>query len=295
MRLKRIEIEDYKCIRRFDFDLTDPATNDASPFAAIIGPNGSGKTSVLQLVAQMLEKAQATRQYQQLSKGSRSWNHDDRIRATLHLGGLFLAIQDGSLYSNQAVFWNRSEVSNCLYVPASRDPWIPLGQPIKPGHGIRLPVELALSTKTESTKKRVEHIHQWLMHERLKGDVPALWDAVAEFLAPIRYAGVRSEDHDLLFDVDGRGTLVGFNQLSAGQRKLILLLAEIIHHCDGKGILLLDEPEAHFHPRWQRTLRASLTRLLPEGQVIVATHSPFVIDGIPSHELFVIKDTEDEA
>jgi hypothetical protein len=70
------------------------------------------------------------------------------------------------------------------------------------------------------------------MHERLKLDVPRLCKVVEHFLHPAKYVGVRAIDHDLIFDIDGRGTIVGFNELSSGQRKLIMLFAEIIHQCD---------------------------------------------------------------
>lgn len=50
-------------------------------------------------------------------------------------------------------------------------------------------------------------------------------------------------------------------------------------------IVLLDEPETHLHPRWQRTVLPSLLRALQRGwgawsprvQLIAATHSPLVL------------------
>ena len=47
--------------------------------------------------------------------------------------------------------------------------------------------------------------------------------------------------------------------------------------------VLLDEPETHLHPRWQRTVLPSLLRAIagwnhgPEVQLLVATHSPMVL------------------
>jgi hypothetical protein len=50
-------------------------------------------------------------------------------------------------------------------------------------------------------------------------------------------------------------------------------------------IVLLDEPETHLHPRWQRTILPSLWRAgegwhgthKPQAQFLVATHSPLVL------------------
>ena len=42
-------------------------------------------------------------------------------------------------------------------------------------------------------------------------------------------------------------------------------------------ILLLDEPESHLHPAWQRKVLPAVQTLFPQAQIVVATHSPFVI------------------
>ncbi len=45
-------------------------------------------------------------------------------------------------------------------------------------------------------------------------------------------------------------------------------------------ILLLDEPETHLHPAWQRKILPAAQALLPNSQIFVATHSPFVISSV---------------
>ena len=42
-------------------------------------------------------------------------------------------------------------------------------------------------------------------------------------------------------------------------------------------ILLLDEPECHLHPAWQRRILPIAQRVFSKAQIFVATHSPFVI------------------
>ena len=52
-------------------------------------------------------------------------------------------------------------------------------------------------------------------------------------------------------------------------------------------VVLLDEPETHLHPRWQRTYLPSLLRSVEDGgpaaQLLVATHSPLVLASIEPH------------
>lgn len=56
-------------------------------------------------------------------------------------------------------------------------------------------------------------------------------------------------------------------------------------------VLLIDEPETHLHPRWQRTILPSLLKALEVGfgepkvdvQMFVATHSPLVLASLEPH------------
>jgi DNA polymerase III delta prime subunit len=45
-------------------------------------------------------------------------------------------------------------------------------------------------------------------------------------------------------------------------------------------ILLLDEVDIHLHPRWQRRILPAIQKLLPNAQVFVSTHSPFVVGSV---------------
>ena len=57
-------------------------------------------------------------------------------------------------------------------------------------------------------------------------------------------------------------------------------------------LLLLDEIDVHLHPAWQRKILPMVQSLFPNAQVIVSTHSPFVVgsvDGAWVHK-FVKKD-----
>ena len=46
------------------------------------------------------------------------------------------------------------------------------------------------------------------------------------------------------------------------------------------AIMLIDEPESHLHPAWQRQIIPLVQRLFFNSQIFVATHSPFVISSV---------------
>jgi hypothetical protein len=44
--------------------------------------------------------------------------------------------------------------------------------------------------------------------------------------------------------------------------------------------LILDEPENHLHPAWQRRVLPAVQKLFPNAQMFVVTHSPFVVSSL---------------
>ncbi len=95
------------------------------------------------------------------------------------------------------------------------------------------------------------------------------------------------------------GQSLNFSQLPDGVRNTVGWLADFIMRQDlmewdpalgGKrpGILLLDEVDAHLHPRWQRTLLPAMRQALPDVQIIVTSHSPFVISSCRGARVHVL-------
>ncbi|WP_417364529.1 AAA family ATPase [Galbibacter sp.] len=56
-----------------------------------------------------------------------------------------------------------------------------------------------------------------------------------------------------------------------------------------KGLLLIDEAENHLHPKWQKVFLQNIQKLFPKLQIIVSTHSPFIVSSISSCKVFVCK------
>ena len=58
---------------------------------------------------------------------------------------------------------------------------------------------------------------------------------------------------------------------------------------DEFAIILIDEIDAHMHPRWQQTLVKRLTDLFPKAQFLVTTHSPFIVAGRESGQIIRLR------
>ena len=84
-----------------------------------------------------------------------------------------------------------------------------------------------------------------------------------------------SKDSELVFNQDG--TILKIDDLSSGERQLLLLLVSVFLQDNQPSILLADEPEVSLHISWQQVLIDNLRRLNPNCQLIIATHSPSII------------------
>jgi hypothetical protein len=52
------------------------------------------------------------------------------------------------------------------------------------------------------------------------------------------------------------------------------------------GLLLIDEIETHLHPKWQKKILGIIRRLFPNLQIILTTHSPFIVASMDGARIY---------
>jgi len=108
--------------------------------------------------------------------------------------------------------------------------------------------------------------------------------------------------------VSQAGQEVSIEKLSSGnlyliQRLISLLVKMYLLHiinnsdidnlCKLPGLLLIDEAENHLHPKWQKTFIKSILDIFPNLQIIVTTHSPFIVSSVDNVKVFVCNSKKD--
>jgi Predicted ATP-binding protein involved in virulence len=93
------------------------------------------------------------------------------------------------------------------------------------------------------------------------------------------------------FIVDG-GKKFKFTELSDGYSAIIDIVADLILKMQEAntpnreylkaGLVIIDEIETHLHLELQRLILPMLTRIFPNVQFIVTTHSPFILNSLPN-------------
>lgn len=85
------------------------------------------------------------------------------------------------------------------------------------------------------------------------------------------------------------------NQASSGEKEIINFLLGVFAFHLNNGLIVIDEPELHLHPRWQKVLLELFIELssLTRNQFIISTHSPtFINDKSYNHIIRVYKDND---
>lgn len=75
---------------------------------------------------------------------------------------------------------------------------------------------------------------------------------------------------------------LSLDNLSSGEKHMIIQTFELLFNAQGETLVLIDEPELSFHMMWQMNYLKNLEEIIRERgfQCIVATHSPQIFNSI---------------
>ena len=101
--------------------------------------------------------------------------------------------------------------------------------------------------------------------------------------------------------VQQNGRQLSFEKLSSGNifliEHLVMLLCKMYSVCilnnlppkeitKIPGLLLIDEVENHLHPKWQKKILGIIRRNFPNLQLILTTHSPFIVSSVEGARIY---------
>ena len=95
------------------------------------------------------------------------------------------------------------------------------------------------------------------------------------------------------FVVRQKGKEIPLNCLSSGEKNILFVYFELLFNTSGFDVILIDEPEISLHIEWQERFIDDILKIssLSDIQVIIATHSPNIVNG--HFDLFVDKKVEE--
>lgn len=131
-----------------------------------------------------------------------------------------------------------------------------------------------------------------IMYEKMK-------DVINQCLDNGQFKYVRRTDMTPI--IEQNGIELSFEKLSSGNlfliEHLLLLMCKmysisILNQLPPKqifgipGLLLIDEIETHLHPKWQKKILGIIRSLFPNLQIILTTHSPFVVASMDGARIY---------
>lgn len=318
--IDKIEIENFKAIRRLELEFTEPSANydselaglfrdlgrelpsaieatSRSPWIMLLGENGIGKSSILKAVALAFMDDEVAQRL--VGSPADVVNRESR-------GG------KGSV----RVHFNRSDTP--LTVEFSRDaPGYIRNYPPPP-----IPIIAYGATRLPPMPDEPRRRRTRLEVANLFDPRAGLSDPERHFADPARVDSKKfnafARSLRLLLNLDDEVQIsrrngeirikthparppIPLRDNSDGYRSIAALATDIMENLatdwlnmdSAEGTVILDELEAHLHPSWKIEIVNRLRSVFPKVRFIVTTHDPLCLHGTRSNELFRL-DRDDE-
>lgn len=349
MRIQSLSLHNVRGLPSIELDFRDTVTGQPRLRTVIAGSNGSGKTTILEAICELLallkqqrlgwlslDHAQAELQIWALPHISDGLAielmPDSELASVAKVRPINSVLQNPTLTSAPGLslymFGETIQIAqqirnterhlgnypNCIYFPSET-------RRLHPKHGGQVNAEPAtyewvyrfsdtdrwqgslesflvamyfrdLITLYEDTQhgneKSVDAAHSANEFQRFV-------KLINGFLMHKQITGVDRQSFRVQIERDD-GQAINIDHLSSGEKQIILLLGEIQRRITQGSVLLIDEPEIHMHPRWQRLLVRVLTDLCMEydAQLIITTQSQEIADAFYEHELILLDDIFDQ-
>ncbi|HYC92759.1 MAG TPA: AAA family ATPase [Thermoanaerobaculia bacterium] len=295
--LKRIVLTNFRSIRSLSLNITPSQGEEQAGWLMLLGENAAGKSSILQAVALALAGDEGLEGFEQES-------FDAMIR-------------NGTSAATVIVETSADPPRIELQFQRGKRPHFVHGGDGYPGlvlgyGATRIADDKAKVSGSTSARRilnlfdprvRLTPAEAWLLE--LSKSSKAFNDAAKSLKSLLRITNVRTpltvRNRRIRIDHGNGPVLV--EQLSAGYHAMLGLGIDIMQAAPAQmtdkryasGIVILDEIDAHLHPRWKMNVVGLLRDAFPMIQFIVSTHEPLCLRGTKRKEVVLMRTNEKRA
>jgi predicted ATPase len=294
-RISHVRIENFRGIEELEFEI--PTTS----WKMLIGENGTGKSSILQAVAIALMGRQQANRLKQLGdldpeklirRGTSSARivvlqaaSTEPIEVAITRRGIEYprgrAHQKAVLLGFGSARW----LPRPRTMPPETDEWIRVRNLVNPF------VPLCDANK-------------WLRELRPGTNrFRAAEGVIKALLRLAQTTRLRVIENELRVEEQGRSRSrwLTLDQLSDGYQSALAMAAGIMGPLfskwdvmrEAEGVVLVDELDAHLHPRWKMRIVGDLRAAFPKVQFLASTHEPLCLRGLLEKEILLLRKDED--
>jgi predicted ATP-binding protein involved in virulence len=290
--IESVEIKNFKGLNHVNIDFRLSQSKDA-PWLMLLGENGIGKSSILQAISIGLMGEQKRKEVIKKNASNFIKNQKSEGFIKIYLTGMLDPIII-NFKRNSHLFEGKNHV----------DP--------------RVLILSYGSTRLLPTEERSNNFKlSWARVENLFDPFEPLVD-VEDYLTWVKqedFDRVKSAIEELFLEkVDITRThdtkeirfqfansSVKLEDLSDGYKTIIALATDIMmvmknrwRNYDAEGIVLIDELDAHLHPRWNIEIVRRLRKAFPKIQFIATSHNPLTLRGLLKNEVAVMFEDNDD-
>ena len=277
MKIRKLKIRNYKIFDDVEFDFTDAEGNTLDTIV-LAGVNGCGKTTVLELISKLNSGS-----WQQVI-GEPEFDLSIWFVNVPNSLGITSSNTPPHINYNSKVGFRTSEppLVEIVYFPVSLDKF------------------KNNKTKTLHLSHQKDELKQ-LVLKNLRDDVFKNKDLPPKKIIESQIRNVTRtlssldlntrlvdlESEELIFE-SANGQRIYFEQLSNGEQHLYFraFYLSLLNLKD--AVIMVDEPEAAFHPKWQQSIATLYQNVGENNQVLIATHSPHIMASVPPECLFML-------
>ncbi|RZK44474.1 MAG: ATP-binding cassette domain-containing protein [Hymenobacter sp.] len=269
--------------------LSNPPTN----IHVLVGPNGVGKSSLLQGMAHSLTTGQLTSSHAR-SNQPRTQRGLFQVYEYTSDAATFASLVSVSFsaFDDFEPVRQKPEVSDSIrydYIGLKR---VSTNQySMRPKSATMLGDEFAdsvlaclFSSKVQTWRKVLEILSSDMLFDQ--ADIPSLIKLKEKLTTEGQVVDkeLSSEEGKKIRDQIGRAAASLFRTLSSGHKIVLLSITRLVETVQERTLVLIDEPEAHLHPPLLSAFVRALSELLinRNGVAIIATHSPVVVQEVPA-------------
>lgn len=303
-RLQQITISGFKALETITLDM--PAPPEAEEIASallILGENATGKSSLLEAIALgMLDHK---------SQSLLNLTPQALLLNPRYMGGEFLPPREQADVMLRFADSDGQEITRELRVTpdvmGSLGPY-PTGLPVFAYGAYRHYRDSERRWRDDITVRSLFHTDFLLSNPQkwLLGLSERRFDMVVQALRIVIGGGfsIMQRDFDaehclVVIEEDGVSMRTPLTTVSSGFRTILALTCDVMRWLmretgfrslvQARGLVLIDEVEAHLHPRWKVTIMDGLRRAFPNMQFIVTTHDPLCLRGMRDGEVRVLQ------
>ncbi len=306
MRLESLELRGVGPFEELRLEFPKGTDDGLADAYILVGPNGCGKSSILAAIAAGFGDDEAVRRRMWASGSSFSVGWGEGLRtgferlSELQWTGSGDGIRQRSAAGPPYRFWafaysGSHEIQNLRSGPVmqapSSDPTSYSATFERPGNEALLAAWLVENDYANASAVRDQRLNDIARTAEARDFVTAL---IKEFTGAVsaslsvksRFTGPNTA-YNVELELGGKS--LPLDSWAAGIRSTMGWILDLTLRLDRmpwegdiplrqrEFLLLLDEIDVHLHPGWQRRVLPMVQRAFPKAQIVLSTHSPFVV------------------